>query len=396
MKETKRLYFDDPYQTEFEAQVIEHFEQERKIVLVLDQTCFYPESGGQPADKGTLNGVEVADVKEEDSKILHFLERDIAATGVRGKIHWEIRFDHMQQHTGQHILSQSFYELLRAETLSFHLGEKTSTVEIGVERISERDAERVELRANEVVFEDRPVKTYFLSEDELEKIPLRKPPEKIGSIRVVEVNGFDYSACGGTHCRRTGEVGMIKITKWERIRNNLRFEFVCGKRALRDYALKNILLHRLSLRFSAGEERLESSVENLFSELKSLRKTIKNLEEKIIHYEAAEIVQKAEGKIIEKIFERRPLEEVKFLALQIIRSGDFIVLFGLKGEARNHLVLARSESFSFDWREIVPSLCDLLRGKGGGSPSLVEMAAEKETDIRPALAKALDFVHYKC
>ncbi|GAH44716.1 unnamed protein product, partial [marine sediment metagenome] len=254
MKEgTKRLYLESPYKVEFEAQVVEKMIWEQKPALILDQTCFYPESGGQPCDKGMINEVEVLKVLEDEARIIHLLAEDISSDKVTGKIEWQTRFDHMQQHSGQHILSQSFHEFLGAETLSFHLGEAISSVEMDLRKISEEEVENVERRANEIVFQDREIKCYFIPEEKIESVPLRRPPKKKGLIRVVEVSDFDFSACGGTHVRRAGEIGLIKILKLERIRNNIRFEFICGKRTLEDYLWKNRILRELSTRFTVNE-----------------------------------------------------------------------------------------------------------------------------------------------
>ena len=163
---------------------------------MLDRTCFYPESGGQPSDKGTIEGIRVVQVLEEGAAIVHFLEGKVPADKVTGRIDWPTRFDHMQQHTGQHILSQAFFEVLKGETMSFHLGESLSTLEISVPKITDEEVEKVEELANRVLFEDREVRTYFVSEDLIQTVPLRKPPKKKGLIRVVEVASFDYSACG--------------------------------------------------------------------------------------------------------------------------------------------------------------------------------------------------------
>lgn len=392
---TKRLYFENPYQADFKARVLEKRIFEHKPSLILDQTCFYPESGGQLSDKGAINSVRVFKVLEEGERIVHLLEEDIEAEEIRGKIDWETRFDYMQQHTGQHILSQSFYELFGAETLSFHLGEDLSTVEIDMRKVIEDDVERVERRANEIVFQNREIKTYFIPEERIGDIPLRKPPQKKGSIRVVEVADFDYSACGGTHCRRAGEVGIIKVLKWERIRNNIRFEFVCGKRALKDYMLKNRILNQLANRLTVHEREVISSVENALSDVKSQKKKVMKMQEKIALFEAREIIREAKEKIIKDILVERTPEEVRFLALNIIKSGDFVVLFGTKREKRAHLVLACSESLNFDMRELVPVVSSLIEGRGGGSPSLVEIAGEKRENLEMALAKAYEFVRDK-
>jgi alanyl-tRNA synthetase len=392
---TIRLYHQDSYQVEFEASAIERKTIEGKPALVLDQTCFYPESGGQPDDRGVIDGIKVVRVLEDDEKIIHVLEGNVLPDRVKGRVDWQRRFDHMQQHSGQHILSQSFYELLKAETLSFHMGESVSTVEMDLRKAEEEEVERVERRANEVVFEDRELKCYFVPEERVKTIPLRKPPQKKGEIRVVEVSGFDYSACGGTHVRRAGEIGLIKILGWERIRNNVRFEFVCGRRAREDYAQKSRIMRQLTSRFTVPGGEILTSVEKIFLDLKSQRKRAKRLEEEVVRYEAQEIVRQAGEKIIRKIFQDKTSEQMKFLALNIIRQGDFIVLFGLNEQGRGHLVFARSESIPVDLRELLPLVSPLIKGKGGGQPSLIEIAAESAENLEEALEKAEEYIRKK-
>jgi len=388
----RRLYFDDAYLTHFEAEVVERLVVDGRPAVVLDQTCFYPESGGQPWDQGTIEGVTVLKVFEEGEKIIHVLQAEIPVHKVKGKIDWAVRFDHMQQHTGQHILSQAFYDLLKGVTLSFHLGAEYSTLEIGVAKILEEDLDRVERRANQIVFENKEIKTYFIDAEKIGEIPLRKPPQKEGLIRVVEVDRFDYSACGGTHCRRSGEVGLIKIAKWERIRNNLRFEFLCGGRALGDYILKNRIARQLVNEFNVKEADVPASVQRLSDELKSLKKQAKKIEEKLTGFEAQEFMNKAQGKIIKEFLSDRSPENARFLALNIIKQGEFVVLFGAKSEARSHLILAASESLKLDMRQLVSSLAPIINGRGGGGPTLVEIAGDSAADLSAALEKAAEFI----
>jgi alanyl-tRNA synthetase len=394
-KETKRLYFENPYLVEFEAQVLEKVNWEEKPALILDKTCFYPESGGQPCDKGVIDGIEVIKVLEDEARIIHLVAEDIPARKVIGKIDWQTRFDHMQQHSGQHLLSQSFHELLDAETLAFHMGEAVSTLEMDLRKVSEEEIENIERRANEVVFEDREIKCYFVPEEKINAVPLRRPPKKKGLIRVVEVSDFDFSACGGTHVRRTGEVGLVKILRSERIRNNIRFEFICGRRALEDYLRKNRILREFSTRFTVNEGEILPTVEKLSSDLKSQKKNRRKMQEEIARYEAQEIIQQVKGRIIKEVFGDKTPEEARFLALSIIRKGDFVVLFGLKREERSHLILACSESLDLDMREIIPLVSPLIKGKGGGSPSLVEVAGEEKKNLEQALEKAHEFVKKK-
>jgi alanyl-tRNA synthetase len=389
---THRLYYEDPYRVEFEAEIVERLVSENKPALVLDQTCFYPESGGQPSDQGTIEGVVVIKIVEEGEKIIHVLEREVTAQRIKGQVDWTARFDHMQQHSGQHILSQAFYEILKGETLSFHLGAGSSTVEIGIVKIGEEELGRVEKRANAIILEDRAIKTTSIDQEKIGDIPLRKPPKKKGLIRVVEVDGFDYSACGGTHCRRTGEIGLIKITKWERIRNNLRFEFVCGWRALADYGLKNGIVRQLTGRFSVKEGDVLASLGKLSEDLKASRKLAKKSEEKLAVFEAQEFMTKAEGKIIKEVFAEKTPDSAKFLALTIVKQGDFIVLFAAKSEARSHLILAASENLKIDMRRLVPIISPDINGKGGGSPVFVEIAGDPGADLSAALAKAQAFI----
>ncbi len=383
--ETRRLYLEDAYQKEFEAVVVDKGLIEGQPVYVLDQTCFYPDSGGQPSDRGSIGGVEVLDVREDGPRIVHILEKDIEARQIHGVIDWRRRFDHMQQHSGQHILSQSFFELLHGETLSFHLGEAVSTLEIGISAISAPDLARVEERANAIVFEDREIKTYFVPEEKISSIPLRRPPQKHGLIRVVEVSGFDYSACGGTHCRRTGEVGLIKIIKWEKIRGNLRFEFLCGRRAVEDYAWKNKTMIELASRLSIHEKNVLAAMEKTFLEVKQARKKTRQLQERLASYEAEEVIKKSGGKIITAVWKDKTPDEARLLALNIIKAGEFVVLYGVEGEERNHLLFASSEKLGLDMRKLIPVVLAKVKGKGGGSTSLVEIVIEKGEDLERPL-----------
>ncbi len=392
---TRRLFFEDAYARQFEATVTETLVHDGKPAVVLDRTCFYPESGGQPADGGTLDGAKVVDVFESGPRIVHVLDAAVGGTEVHGVVDWERRFDHMQQHTGQHILSQCFIERLAGETMSFHLGAELSTLEIGLRAASDTDLERVEDLANAVILENREIKTYFVPEDRIGSVPLRRPPKKSGVIRVVEVAGFDYSACGGTHCRRTGEVGLIKIVRTDKVRNNLRFEFLCGRRALRDYAGKSRVLADLAARLSVHERDAAAAVVKLTSEAKEARKTLRRLQEAVAVYEARELAAGAGGPVILRSWPDRTAEEAKLLALNVIRSGDFVVLFGATGGDRDHLVFAAAGTLGLNLKELVPVAQALAPVRGGGSPSLVELVADKGADIGAILAAAADYLKPK-
>ncbi len=393
-RKTVRLYFEDSYLMEFSAKIVASSSREGRPVLVLDRTCFYPESGGQPWDTGTLNGVPVVKVIEDGEAILHIFDTDFdpalqAGASVAGRIDWPRRFDHMQQHTGQHILSQVFIEVLNGETKSFHLGSEFSTLEIGLSKVEEGDLDKLERRVNEVIQQNKEVKTYFVAPEKVGEVPFRRPPKKEGVLRVVEIEGFDYSACGGTHCRRTGEVGFIKITRWERIRGNMRFEFLCGGRAVADTIWKSRMMRHMAGQLNLQEKDLAEAMDRLAQEGKSLHKNLKALQSKLVEFEARDMAGRAAGPVIQDILKDRAPEEAKLLALSLIKHGRFVVLFGASGPERDHLIMARSDELAIDLREVGQAVASLVEGKGGGGPSLVEIVTDRRGRLETALEHAV-------
>ena len=294
----------------------------------------------------------------------------------------------MQQHTGQHVLSQAFWELLKGETLSFHMGPDVSTLEIGLKTISDSDCDRVEDRANAVVWQNREVKTYFVPEERIAEVPLRRPPKKQGLLRVVEVDGFDYSACGGTHVGRTGEIGLIKLGGIEKIRGNLRFGFLCGARALRDYRAEDRAVRKLAAAFSCPAAEIAGQVEKLLTEARAFKKRTRRLNERLAAFESQEVIRTASGGVIAGVLEDRTPEEARFLALNIVKRGDFAVVYGAAGESQGHLILARSEALKADLRQLVPVVAAVVPVKGGGGPSLVELVTADKGRLREAVDAA--------
>jgi len=388
MSGTRRLYFEDAYLAEFDADVLERTERDGRPAVVLDRTAFYPESGGQPWDTGTLGGAAVLAVIDLDGVILHVLDKAIEAGPVHGRVDWPGRFDRMQQHTGQHVLSQAFWEVLKGETRSFHLGPEVSTLEIGLAAAADADLDRVEDRANTVVWEDRTVKTYFVPEERIDEVPLRRPPKKQGLLRVVEVDGFDYSACGGTHVRRTGEIGLVRLGPAEKIRGNLRFDFLCGGRALRDYRQKDRSARKLAGTFSCAAAGVAAQVEKLGAEHKALKKRARKLEERLAAFEAGEVIRSAPGRVISAVLEDRTPDEARFLALNVIKGGEFAVAYGAPGEGQGHLIVARADTLKADLRGLVPVVAAVVPVKGGGGPSLIELVFPDKQRLREAVDAA--------
>ena len=389
---TEKLYFKNAYLKEFTARVIGQEVRDGQRLVVLDRTAFYPESGGQPHDIGFLNGVKVNRVEEEDSVIFHYVQSELSGEEVHGQIDWERRFDHMQQHTGQHILSQAFYQVVKGETLAFHLGQVESTVEIDIQSIKDETLFQVERLANDIIFSDVEIKTYFLSEDKIGSVPLRKAPKVSGLIRIVEVSGFDYSACGGTHCERSGQVGLVKVIRQERIRGHVRFSFVCGFRALTEFKHRLDWLQAAARLFSSEEREVPAAAERTLAELRSLKKKQQRLEENLAIFEATEMLARSQSRIISGLFPDKSPDELKFLALQLIHRAEVMaVLVGL-AENSFYLVIAAAENLRTDVRQAVPVLQAEIKLKGGGSPTLVQLFSEEKDKAEAALKLAVDFL----
>jgi len=395
---TKRLYYRNSYLKEFRAKVLKKIKIDNQSAVVLEETAFYPTSGGQPYDKGLIQNIPVVEVLEDNNEIIHILKEELKEKinfEVVGKIDWERRFDHMQQHLGQHILSGALMKLWSAETLSFHLGEEVCTLDIAKEKLTEEEAKKAEECANEIIFDNRPVKCYFVEgEEELKGLNLRKVPEKTGKIRVIEVEDFDFSACGGTHCRATGEVGLIKITKWEKRGEKIRLEFICGRRARKDYFWKNELIKNISNKLTIKDSELGEAIDRMLEERKEIRKELKEFKEKSLDYEVRNLINesslKDDGiKIISKIFEDKNFQEVRELVQKIINLDDsVVVLFGVKDE-KAKILFACSRVLKYDMNGLIREAGKFIEGRGGGAPNFAQAGGKKDEGIEDALNFAL-------
>ncbi len=277
--------------------MIDRLEVNGQPAVILDRTAFYPEGGGQPSDRGALNRVEVVDVqtREADDEVLHILSAPLAEAAVTGVVDHTRRFDLMQQHTGQHILSQAFVHTASAETVSFHLNPDPSegalTIDLSQAALTPAQIDRAEDFANTIVYENRPVIARFVDDEELQALPLRKPPQVDRAIRIVEIQGFDWSACGGTHVARTGEVGVIKIVKVEKRGAETRVEFRCGQRALLDYRRKHQLISQAASDLTIGFWELDQAIGRMQADAKAARRQLMDAEARLQQYEARESPQ---------------------------------------------------------------------------------------------------------
>ncbi|SFU33300.1 alanyl-tRNA editing protein [Alicyclobacillus macrosporangiidus] len=289
----KRLYYHDSYCTRFTGVVTSCREAEGRWLVRLDQTAFYPTSGGQPHDTGRLGDARVLDVFVENGEVVHATDRPLPeGEAVEGEIDWVRRHDFMQQHCGQHVLSASFEQLYGMDTVGFHLGAEWVTVDLDAEPTWDQVAEAERL-ANQVVWEDRPVYARFVTKEELAALPLRRAPKVNEDVRVVTIEGFDHNPCGGTHPHRTGEIGLIKVVKTERMRGGTRLTFVCGKRALRVVQARFEAVNELARRLSVSVEDLPAAVEKLSQEAQGAQKRMRVLQDQWLDLRAEALVRRA-------------------------------------------------------------------------------------------------------
>jgi alanyl-tRNA synthetase len=391
MNKTERLYYTDCYLGEFEARVITAGPDPRGWRVVLDRTAFYPESGGQPADRGTLSDVPVVDVVDEDDRIAHIVERQLDGPSVKGRIDWERRFDHMQQHTGQHILSAAFEKVGQYKTVSFHLGSEVSTIDLDSDRLSRRQMDEAEDLANQVIFETREVRITFASAEKAAELGLRKPTEREGEVRLVEVRDFDRSACGGTHVSNTGAVGMILVRKFERLKGLTRVEFVCGRRALRAARGDYSTLTEAARLFSGALENVPTLISKQGEELRAALRAREKLVKRLAEYEARELWSAAEEKggrrIIRRVFAAEDYDEAKMLAHALTRQPAAVALLGVKGKSAM-LFFAQSPGGGPDMSSILRQTVAKFGGKGGGSRDFAQGGGIEEARIEEALSFA--------
>jgi len=382
---SERLYYADSYLRTFDAEVIERVTINDQPAVVLSRSAFYPEGGGQPSDRGTLNGTRVTDVieRESDGAVLHVLEEPLAepltSNRIVGTIESARRFDLMQQHTGQHILSEAFIKTANAMTVSFHLNpdpdEGALTIDVNTAKLTPAQIDQAEDVANQIVWENRPVVARFVTNEELAALPLRKPPKVETSIRVVEIQGFDWSACGGTHVARTGEVGLIKIVKAERRGNESRIEFRCGGRALSDYRRKHAVVSKAAGDLTIGFWELDQAIGRMQADAKTLRKQLADAEAHLQHYEAQDLIAAARAhgdyRLIAQTWQNRDAAYLKRMAQLLTAQPKTIAILGSMGVSCA-LVFARSKDLTLDLATKLKAAATQLGAKGGGSPDFAQ------------------------
>ena len=375
---TERLYYHDAYAREFDATVVgikAVSERPGHFAAVLDRTAFYPTSGGQPFDTGTLGAARVVDVIEgDDGRILHLVEGPIELGPTRGVIDWARRFEHMQQHTGQHVLSAAFDRLLNVSTVSFHLGSTASTIDLARE-VTPAEIARAEHEANRVVWENRPVTIRFADADKVAALPLRKESKREGVLRVIDVEDFDVSACGGTHVAGTGAIGIIAVAAFEKFKGGTRLEFLCGGRALAGYhALRDTVAASVRL-LSVLPADLPAAIDRGQTDARDLRRQVKDLQTRLAGHEAATLAEGAElvgsTRVVIAALEGWDANGLKTIATAIsARPGHVAVL--LSAPSPSSIVVARAPDLVVDSAAILKQMTAQFGGKGGGRPELAQ------------------------
>lgn len=384
---TKKMFENDPYMKECSATV-----QSKKVIngatwITLDQTIFYPEGGGQPSDFGFIDGVPVVDVQLIDNELLHKVDGVVERNRVKLHIDYERRFDHMQQHTGQHLLSAVWLELFGINTLSFHLGKDVCTIDLNANELDDEQIRQVELKVTQHIVENRPVENYVLPYEEVEYNKLAKLKEKPAYVRLIEIEGIDTSACCGTHVTMLGELGLLKIVGWEKYKQNVRLSFICGLRAYSYFQEVFTAVNEVSKKLNISPALVTERFPNFFQGHQALKKNYQKLYEKEVHQEAINLINEATNNVVECSWEEKTLQEMKDLAKIIIEAGDKVVIF--HNISQKTWIFASSTSQLFNVSICIQMLKESFGGKGGGNPVFGQWIGEVEDHQWNELKKQL-------
>lgn len=386
----KKLYYENVYQSTFVATVT----KSKDDYIVLSETAFYPTGGGQPYDTGTINGKTVSNVEEVNGEIRHYISDSISVgSKVEGNIDWERRFDHMQQHAGQHILTAAFVELYGYETISFHLGSEKVTIDLNVDNISSNELEKVEELANKIILEQRKIETKWVSKEEVSQYPLRKTLSVEENIRLVIIPEFDYNGCGGTHPQSTGEVQAITILGTERQKKKTRVEFVCGNRVRKQIHDKTTVVSKLTSLLHAPQNELETAALRLIERNKTLEKEIKVLQENLLQFEAQDLLKKAikveHHRVVQASFADKGLQELQTIARYVLALDPEVnVLFVSEINGKLQFVCQREES-AINMKNLAQSILPVINGRGGGNEKQAQGGGEAKTITSDALLTML-------
>jgi alanyl-tRNA synthetase len=396
---TRKLYLDDSYRSEFQAAILSSQEDDAGWEVILEETCFYPESGGQPADRGSIGGVPVIDVQLRGDEVIHFLQSEPPASPAPARIDWARRYDHMQQHTGQHLLTAALIKLYDADTVGFHLGEQISTIDVTLPGLNAERQRKAEELCFEWIAASMPVKVDYIEAEEFEYITLRKkalPEEITGLVRLIRIGDIDVAHCGGTHLRNTAEIHLIKIVGTEKVRDTTRISYLAGRRALTDYTAKHDMLSQIAADLTCGVDILPATITKLRDQARESQKQLRKLRSEMIaalaRSEAAAAETAGKIKLLARRYEGWDADELKTLAGKVTEIDPSIVVCAAGGDERQgFLVLASGTAFEGDLGSIIKELLPHFDGRGGGRGRFAQAAGDfsKLDEVLAAARKLL-------
>ncbi|WP_340400645.1 alanyl-tRNA editing protein [Paenibacillus sp. FSL H8-0079] len=376
---TQKIYYDSAYTREWHTTITGRVDKEDGVYVTLAETAFYPHGGGQPCDLGQIGGFAVLDVNIEDGEVWHKLERAPEQTEVHCEIDWERRFDHMQQHTGQHLLSAITLKLTEAMTLSFHLGTEYDTIDVAAAELGADQLTAIEQEVNRQIYRNARINTSWVTAEEAAQLPLVKQPTVTEDIRIVEIEGVEYNACGGTHVSATGEIGIIKLLKTEKVKGGTRIYFKCGTRALNEFTSTQNVLNSIMVKLKTSKDELLERIEKMELEQKQLQTELNAVKTTNDAYYAEELLAARQGLVIAQVFEDKSLKDMQSLATKLTADHEGLVLFVSISEAK--VVLAQNGQPS-EWAcgPFFKGNLGAYQGKGGGSEKMAQAGFASSED----------------
>src|SRR5262252_228077 len=396
MSATERLYYRDSHLLEFDGRVVDVTERDDgAIAVILDRTAFYPTGGGQPNDTGTLGQARVVDcIDAENEGVLHLIQGPTPEAGelVHGRIDALRRLDHMQQHTGQHILSAAFVKLFDAATRSFRVMEHECEIDVDLNDPTDEKIEQAVDLANQTIWANLPVEIREVSSAEAASLPLRKESAREGELRLIEIAGFDLTPCGGTHANATGEVGVIVARSWQRAKGLTRIQFMAGLRVVNDYRKASRTANAVAALFSAGRDDSPGMLSRLIEENKKLTRRVRELDMIACRVEAEDLIRSQEPadgvRIISRVFSDRDADSLKHLALALIAHPGVVALLGSREGDTARLLFARSTEVPGDMNALMREACAVIDGRGGGKPDMAQGGGTAAGRIDDAIDQA--------
>ncbi|NCU16838.1 alanyl-tRNA editing protein [Pallidibacillus pasinlerensis] len=376
---TEKLFYTDPKVFEWTTEITGVFEHDDLYYVTLKETAFYPEGGGQPADLGWIGNYEVIDCIKKDEEVFHVLNTKPEEKVVDCKIDHYRRIDHTQHHSGQHLLSAICLDLFGINTLSFHLSNETATIDLDVSSLSDEQLNKIEKVVNDHIVANHKVNVFYINRDEAEKYDIRKIPEGIDRLRIVQIENIEYNACAGTHVNSTSEIGLLKLLKTEKMKGKIRLYFICGLRLLKDYTEKHQLIADLSKLLTTGQDLLLNQVEKLKEANKEKERNYTTLFNQYADLLANQIIKEQGKEKVYQIFQELTIKELGIVSQKLLENEAQLIVLGTKNE--NKLLITQSGNLSIDCGKIVKEEANKYNGKGGGNAKRAQCSFTNEQSL---------------